>query len=58
MRAVGTFTETVDELVTGAADGGMEPFPFDQAEERYNMCALKAFALLNLDWHGMLQGPM
>ena len=36
----------------------METFPFDQAQERYSMYALKAYALPNLYWHGMLQGRM
>ena len=34
----------------------MESFPFDQAEERYSMYALKAYGLPNLYWHGMLRG--
>lgn len=34
----------------------METFPFDQAQERYSMYALKAYGLPNLYWHGMLQG--
>ncbi len=34
----------------------METFPFDQAEERYTMYALKAYALPSLYWHGMLKG--
>jgi hypothetical protein len=56
MRAVVTFTETVDEMVAGAADDGMEPFPFDQAQERYRMYALKPLALPNLDGHGDAAG--
>lgn len=36
----------------------METFPFDQARERYSMYALKAHALPNLYWHGMLRGRM
>ncbi len=36
----------------------METFPFDQAQERYSMYALKAYGLPNLYWHGMLQGRM
>jgi sulfide:quinone oxidoreductase len=36
----------------------METFPFDQAQERYSMYVLKAHALPNLYWHGMLQGRM
>jgi sulfide:quinone oxidoreductase len=34
----------------------METFPFDQAQERYSMYALKAYGLPNMYWHGMLQG--
>ena len=33
-----------------------ESFPFDQAEERYSMYALKAYGLPRLYWHGMLRG--
>ena len=33
-------------------------FDFDQAEERYSMYALKAYALPKLYWHGMLRGLM
>ncbi|MET0386414.1 MAG: FAD/NAD(P)-binding oxidoreductase [Polyangiales bacterium] len=33
-----------------------ESFPFDQSQERYSMYALKAYALPNLYWHGMLRG--
>ena len=36
----------------------METVPFDQAQERYSMYALKAYGLPNLYWHGMLQGRM
>ncbi len=36
----------------------METFPFDQAEERFSMYALKAYALPQLYWHGMLKGRM
>ncbi len=36
----------------------METFPFDQAQERYSMYALKAHALPSLYWHGMLRGRM
>jgi len=36
----------------------METFPFDQARERYSMYALKAHALPNLYWHGMLRGRL
>lgn len=34
----------------------METFPFDQAQERYSMYALKAYGLPKLYWHGMLKG--
>ena len=34
----------------------MESFPFNQAEERYSMYALKAYALPQMYWHGMLKG--
>ncbi len=34
----------------------METFPFDQAQERYSMYALKAYGLPNMYWHGMLRG--
>ncbi len=33
-----------------------ESFPFDQAEERYSMYALKAYGLPQMYWHGMLRG--
>ena len=33
-----------------------ESFPFDQAQERYSMYALKAYALPRMYWHGMLRG--
>jgi sulfide:quinone oxidoreductase len=33
-----------------------ETFPFNQAEERYSMYALKAYGLPRLYWHGMLKG--
>ena len=33
-----------------------ESFPFNQAEERYSMYALKAYGLPRLYWHGMLRG--
>jgi sulfide:quinone oxidoreductase len=36
----------------------MESFPFDQAQERYSMYALKAYALPQMYWHGMLRGRM
>jgi sulfide:quinone oxidoreductase len=35
-----------------------ESFPFDQAQERYSMYALKAYGLPQMYWHGMLQGRM
>ena len=34
----------------------METFPFDQAQERYSMYALKAYGLPQMYWHGMLRG--
>lgn len=36
----------------------MESFPFDQAQERYSMYALKAYALPEMYWNGMLRGRM
>jgi sulfide:quinone oxidoreductase len=33
-----------------------ESFPFDQSKERYSMWALKAYALPDLYWNGMLRG--
>ncbi len=36
----------------------METFPFDQANERYSMWALKAYGLPKMYWHGMLRGRM
>lgn len=33
-----------------------ESFPFDQSQERYSMWALKAYALPELYWNGMLRG--
>ena len=33
-----------------------ETFPFNQAEERYSMYALKAYGLPRMYWHGMLKG--
>ena len=33
-----------------------ETFPFDQAQERYSMYALKAYMLPGMYWHGMLRG--
>jgi sulfide:quinone oxidoreductase len=35
-----------------------ETFPFDQAEERYSMYALKAYGLPAMYWNGMLRGRM
>ena len=35
-----------------------ESFPFDQAQERYSMYALKAYGLPRMYWHGMLRGRM
>lgn len=35
-----------------------ETFDFDQAQERYSMYALKAYALPKIYWHGMLRGRM
>jgi len=38
-------------------DGNIaESFPFDQAQERFSMYMLKAYALPRLYWHGMLKG--
>ncbi len=34
----------------------MESFPFNQAQERYSMYALKAYGLPRMYWHGMLKG--
>ena len=34
----------------------MESFPFGQSQERYSMYALKAYALPQMYWHGMLRG--
>ncbi len=36
----------------------METFPFDQAQERFSMWTLKAYALPQMYWHGMLRGRM
>ena len=33
-----------------------ESFPFDQAQPRYSMYALKAYGLPRMYWHGMLKG--
>ncbi len=35
-----------------------ESFPFDQAQERYTMYALKAYGLPRMYWHGMLRGRL
>ena len=35
-----------------------ETFPFNQAQERYSMYALKAYGLPDMYWHGMLRGRM
>lgn len=35
-----------------------ESFPFDQAKPRYSMYALKAYALPEIYWNGMLKGHM
>ena len=35
-----------------------ESFPFDQSKERYSMYAMKAYALPELYWNGMLRGRM
>jgi sulfide:quinone oxidoreductase len=39
-------------------DQPAETFPFDQGKERYSMYALKAYALPDMYWHGMLRGRM
>jgi sulfide:quinone oxidoreductase len=36
----------------------MESFPFDQAQERYSMYALKAYGLPQMYWNGMLRGRL
>jgi len=36
----------------------MESFPFNQAQERYSMYALKAYMLPDMYWNGMLRGRM
>jgi sulfide:quinone oxidoreductase len=33
-----------------------ESFPFDQSQERFSMYMLKAYALPELYWNGMLRG--
>jgi sulfide:quinone oxidoreductase len=35
-----------------------ESFPFDQSKERYSMYAMKAYALPEMYWNGMLRGRM
>lgn len=35
-----------------------ESFPFDQSKERYSMYAMKAYALPEAYWNGMLRGRM
>lgn len=35
-----------------------ETFPFDQAQERFSMYALKAYGLPEMYWNGMLRGRM
>ncbi len=35
-----------------------ESFPFDQAQERYTMYALKVYGLPRMYWHGMLRGRL
>lgn len=35
-----------------------ESFPFDQAQERFSMYMLKAYALPQMYWHGMMKGRM
>ena len=35
-----------------------ESFPFDQAQERYSMYALKAYGLPEMYWNGMLRGHL
>ncbi len=35
-----------------------ESFPFDQSRERYSMYAMKAYALPEAYWNGMLRGRM
>ena len=46
-------------LILAEFDYNKEPqesFPFNQAEERYSMYALKAYGLPRMYWHGMLRG--
>ena len=47
------------KLIMAEFDYNHEPaetFPFDQAQERYSMYALKAYGLPQLYWNGMLRG--
>ena len=47
------------KLVLAEFDYNNEPlpsFPFDTAQERYSMFALKAYVLPDLYWNGMLRG--
>lgn len=41
---------------SGYTGAPKESFPFNQAEERYSMYALKAYGLPRMYWHGMLKG--
>lgn len=41
---------------SGYTNEPKESFPFNQAEERYSMYALKAYGLPRMYWHGMLKG--
>jgi hypothetical protein len=48
-------------LLLAEFDYALEPeetFPFDQAQERYSMYALKAYGLPAMYWNGMLRGRM
>ncbi|MCS6880193.1 MAG: FAD/NAD(P)-binding oxidoreductase [Oscillochloridaceae bacterium] len=48
-------------LILAEFDYALEPketFPFDQAQERYSMYALKAYGLPAMYWNGMLRGRM
>lgn len=49
-------TAVLAEFKYGGAPA--ETFPFSQARERYSMYALKAYALPQMYWHGMLRGRM
>lgn len=49
----------VGRLILAEFDYNKQPkesFPFDQAQERYSMYALKAYGLPRMYWHGMLRG--